>query len=191
MHPEKRIKNFQIAVVWALCLFSLGNAPALAQEKATTQVQEPAASGNTDTPPAQPSPNASTPTVAPNPELTVPDKKTTPSHSSSLIKTILALLFVLGMLFAIVWIMKRSGFSPANKRNGFYKLIAINSIGQREKIALVEIGNTWLVLGMTAHSINTLHTLPKGSLDLGKGNNTAASFAKMLERLKTPQGKIP
>ena len=44
------------------------------------------------------------------------------------------------------------------------KVISGLSVGTRERILLVEIGDTWLVLGVTAAQIRTLHTLPKGDL---------------------------
>jgi flagellar protein FliO/FliZ len=37
-------------------------------------------------------------------------------------------------------------------------------IGTRERIVLVEIGDTWIVVGLVPGQIRTLHTLPKGEL---------------------------
>lgn len=102
-----------------------------------------------------------------------------------LLQTTLGLLFVIGLLFALVWVLKRAGITPNQKRGGFYKILATSALGPREKIVLVEVGDTWLVLGITTHSINTLHSMPAGSIDLEEVQNPAVNFAKMLERIKT------
>lgn len=102
-----------------------------------------------------------------------------------LLQTTLGLLFVLGLLLALVWLLKRLGVGNAQRRGGFYKVLATSALGPREKIVLVEVGDTWLVLGMTSNSINTLHSMPAGSIEIDPSQNAAASFAKLLDRVKT------
>lgn len=106
-----------------------------------------------------------------------------------LLQTTLGLLFVIGLLFALVWLLKRLGFTNQQKRGGFYKVLATSALGPREKIILVEVGDTWLMLGMTSSSITTLHSMPAGSIEIDQMQNPAANFAKMLERMKTPKAK--
>ncbi|MCR2745452.1 flagellar biosynthetic protein FliO [Limnobacter parvus] len=106
-----------------------------------------------------------------------------------LLQTTLGLLFVIGLLFALVWLLKRMGFTNQQKRGGFYKVLATSALGPREKIVLVEVGDTWLMLGMTSNSITTLHSMPAGSIELEQMQNPAANFAKMLERMKNPKVK--
>ena len=105
-----------------------------------------------------------------------------------LVQTTLGLFFVVGLLLVLVWLLKRLGIGNQKRRGGFYKVLATSALGPREKIVLVEIGDTWLVLGMTSHSINTLHSAPAGSIELDDIQNPALNFAKMLERVKT--GKV-
>ncbi|HEY1058327.1 MAG TPA: flagellar biosynthetic protein FliO [Limnobacter sp.] len=129
---------------------------------------------------------------APQPTNTSPPTTTSAAadslSSGHLLQTTLGLLFVLGLLLALAWVLKRAGFTAAQKRGGFYKVLATSSLGPREKIALIEVGDTWLVVGITAHSINTLHSLPAGGLDIGEAVSPAVTFAKLLERVKT--GKV-
>ena len=106
-----------------------------------------------------------------------------------LLQTTLGLLFVLGLLLALVWLLKRLGVGNAQRRGGFYKVLATSALGPREKIVLVEVGDTWLVLGMTSNSINTLHSMPAGSIEIDSAQNAAASFAKLLDRVKTGKAK--
>jgi len=102
-----------------------------------------------------------------------------------LLQTTLGLLFVIGLLLALVWLLKKLGFGNQQRRGGFYKVLATSALGPREKIVLVEVGDTWLVLGMTSQSINTLHSMPAGSIELEEFQNPTANFAKMLDRMKT------
>lgn len=117
--------------------------------------------------------------------------KPAPVFSSGyLAQTIVGLVFVVLLMFGLLWFMKRAGLSPGHRANGFYKVLNVASLGPKEKIALIEVGDTWLVVGMTQHSINTLHTMPKDSLDMGApAAKPAEAFARMLEKLKTPQAK--
>lgn len=113
-----------------------------------------------------------------------------PISSASLLQTSMGLLFVLGLLMVLAWVLKRTGLSGALRSNQFYKVLSVTALGPREKIALVEVGDTWLVLGMTSQSINTLHSMPKGSLDYDPQAAAAVTFAKLLERIKKPSTKI-
>jgi flagellar biogenesis protein FliO len=52
-------------------------------------------------------------------------------------------------------------------------------IGTRERIVLVEIGDTWIVVGLVPGQIRTLHTLPKG--DLKPAGEWRAAFCAVAE----------
>lgn len=120
------------------------------------------------------------------PPIAWAEQASTPTQlpSTTLAQTTFGLLFVLGLLMLLAWLLKRTGLTKQQKRGGFYKVLATSSLGPREKIVLVEIGDTWLVLGMTANNINTLHSMPAGSIDLEPTQNPAVTFAKLLERVK-------
>lgn len=108
--------------------------------------------------------------------------------SGQLAQTVLGLLFVIFLLFGLLWVMKRSGFGSAGRVSGIYKVLHVSSLGPKEKIALLEVGDTWLLVGMTQHSINTLHTMPKDSVNLNTPSPQATeAFARLLEKIKKPQ----
>jgi flagellar protein FliO/FliZ len=113
----------------------------------------------------------------------------TPPVSSTMtgttLQATLILLFVLAIMLGLLWFLKRMGVGTGQRRGGFYKVLATSALGPREKIVLIEVGDTWLVLGMTSSSINTLHSMPAGSIALNNMANPAVDFAKMLERIKT------
>ena len=57
------------------------------------------------------------------------------------------------------------------------------ALGTRERLIVVEMGDQWLVLGVTASSITTLHTAPKGDLPPPSAQQKLP-FAAWLERAR-------
>ena len=56
------------------------------------------------------------------------------------------------------------GALPRHARVEWGECAAAFELGQRERVVVVEVGATWLVLGVTTNQINTLHTLPAQAL---------------------------
>jgi flagellar protein FliO/FliZ len=93
----------------------------------------------------------------------------------AILQTILGLLVVIGLVFACAWLARRFGLQPGS-RGGLVKTIGGASLGGKERVAVVEIGDTWLVLGAAPGNVRLLHTMPAGSgAGAGAGMGTAAS----------------
>jgi len=76
-------------------------------------------------------------------------------------RTSLGLIVVIALIFACSALLKR--FGPYNKRGArSLDIIASQSLGARESVVVVEVEDTWLVLGVAPNSVNTLHTMPAG-----------------------------
>jgi flagellar protein FliO/FliZ len=80
----------------------------------------------------------------------------------AVLQTIFGLLVVIGLVFACAWLARRFGLQPGN-RGGLVKTIGGASLGGKERVAVVEIGDTWLVLGAAPGNVRLLHTMPAGS----------------------------
>ncbi len=79
---------------------------------------------------------------------------------AGMLKMFFVLLVVLAMLFAVAWFLKR--FAVTQKiPGGSIKVIAGAAVGQRERVVLVEVGETWLVVGVAPGHVSALHTMPK------------------------------
>ena len=70
------------------------------------------------------------------------------------------LLLVLAVLLAAAWLLKRYTFQQKIP-GGEIRVIAGAAVGQRERVVLVEIGETWLVVGVAPGQVNALCTLPR------------------------------
>jgi flagellar protein FliO/FliZ len=80
--------------------------------------------------------------------------------SSGIVQIILSLLLVLAAIVLVAWLLKRMNMAQQGAGHQL-KVLGGASIGQRERIVLIEIENTWLVVGVGPGQIRTLHTLPK------------------------------
>ncbi|MHA7878413.1 MAG: flagellar biosynthetic protein FliO [Saccharospirillum sp.] len=79
-----------------------------------------------------------------------------PGGSSDYIKLTLTLIFIVGLILACAWLVRRmSGGAGFNQRH--MKVLSVMPLGTREKLMLVKAGEEYLLLGVTPHSINTLH----------------------------------
>jgi flagellar protein FliO/FliZ len=86
------------------------------------------------------------------------------SPTTGVIQILLALSFVIFLMLAIAWIIKRVGPGMIHQQLPM-KIIGGMRIGNREKVMVIEVADQWLVLGITAQQINTLATLPKQELN--------------------------
>ena len=81
--------------------------------------------------------------------------------AGTMLQTLLGLLLVVGLLFLAAYLLRRMngahGFG-----NGPLKVIGGLVLGARERVVLVEIDDTWLIIGVVPGQIRTLHTMPKG-----------------------------
>ena len=83
-------------------------------------------------------------------------------NSGSIIQIIFSLLLVLASIVLVAWLLKRLSASQQSSGSPL-KVLGGVPIGQRERIVLVEIDDTWLVIGVGPGQIRTLHTLPKAA----------------------------
>jgi flagellar protein FliO/FliZ len=80
----------------------------------------------------------------------------------AVLQTIVGLVIVIGLVFGCAWLARRLGLQPS-QRSGLVKTIGGASLGGKERVAVVQIGDTWLVLGAAPGNVRLLHTLPAGS----------------------------
>jgi len=108
--------------------------------------------------------------------------------ASTYLQATLALLLILGLLFATAWLARKLSGSKGFGKGGM-KIICGVALGPRERIVLVEVGDSWLVIGVVPGQIRTLHQLPKGSnIDLEPtAGATEAPFAQWLKSIKERQ----
>ena len=93
-------------------------------------------------------------------------------------------LFVLAVIAGAAWLLKR--FTPRGYgTGGVLRVVAGAAVGQRERVVVVEIGASWLVVGVAPGSVNLLQQMPR--VDLPAAANTAplasTAFATWLKQI--------
>ncbi len=90
----------------------------------------------------------------------------------------LGLLFVIGMIFLCAWLVRRmSGLTGMN--NQLMKVVSVLNLGARERIALIEVGDQQILVGITPSTIRTLHVLDEPVTDTQVAGSS--EFARRLQ----------
>ncbi len=85
------------------------------------------------------------------------------SSGASLAQAGLGLFAVIALILAMAWVARRVGLVRHGTGNASIKVVGSLMLGTRQKIVTVEVGGTWLVLGVSPNEIRPLHTLPAQS----------------------------
>lgn len=96
-------------------------------------------------------------------------------------QTLLALAVVIGTVFALAWLARRSGL-PGRGAQNLMRSVASLSVGARERVVVVEIEDSWLVLGVTAQNVTLLQSRAKGTLPQNNAAPLAGGFANLLKQ---------
>lgn len=100
---------------------------------------------------------------------------------TQILQVVLALVFILGLLLSLAWVARRSGWLPGRSGSTGLKILGMQNLGNRGSIALVQIEDTRLVLGVTTQQITLLHTLPANKHP-DSPENFADTLGKTLSR---------
>lgn len=104
---------------------------------------------------------------------------TTPVLSTgSYVQMILGLVFVVVLIFALAWLVRRMG-RLQSVIGGSMKLLGGLSLGQRERAVLVQVGETQMLLGVAPGSVRTLHVFDK-PIVMASTSSKGESFADKL-----------
>jgi len=79
---------------------------------------------------------------------------------AALVRMGLGLFFVVALILACAWAARRFGFASRVQGNAPMKIVSTLSLGPRDRVIMLEVDDTWLVVGVNAGGMRTLHTLP-------------------------------
>ena len=96
---------------------------------------------------------------------------------------IFSLILVLAAIAVVAWVMKRINL-PQHGAASLLKVISGVAVGPRERVVLMEVNDTWLIVGVAPGQVRTLHTMPKGTLPSGSALSAAAPDGKFQMWLK-------
>ncbi|MDP1926546.1 MAG: flagellar biosynthetic protein FliO [Thiobacillus sp.] len=82
-----------------------------------------------------------------------------PDTAGSLLTVLLSLGLILGGFVAVAWFARR--YLPGIGTQGAVKVVSSTAVGSRERVVVIEVEHTWLLLGVGGGNVRLLHTLPK------------------------------
>jgi flagellar protein FliO/FliZ len=91
--------------------------------------------------------------------LLVPSWAWAADTAGSMATVLLSLVLILGGFVAVAWLARR--YLPGMGAQGAVKVVGSTAVGARERVVVVEVDNTWLLLGVGGGNVRLLHTLPK------------------------------
>ncbi len=110
------------------------------------------------------------------------------SPALSLLQVTLSLLVILALIMGAAWLAKRY-FSVHARTDTTIKMISGLSVGGRERVLLLEVGETWVVVGVAPGHISTLATMPRQIIAADNAGQTHPSFsAAMAARFRQMRG---
>lgn len=104
-----------------------------------------------------------------------------PMAWSNLLQVTLGLVAVIMLMLVFAWLMRRmSGFQGGVP--GTMRVLGGLSMGTREKVVLVQVGETQLLLGVAPGRVQTLHVLEENIETPARDGAPGGSFARNLQR---------
>ncbi|WP_343652211.1 flagellar biosynthetic protein FliO [Herbaspirillum sp.] len=129
-------------------------------------------------------PAASTTPTATAPASAVPaiTGSALPSSGGSVFTMLLGLVAVLAVMAGIAWLFKRFGLSQNLGGNAAARVVGGVSVGARERVMVIEVGEQWIVVGVAPGRVNALATLPRQEVAAQQsGHAGAPAFATWLK----------
>ena len=86
---------------------------------------------------------------------------------ATMVQTFAGLALILGLFVGAAWLLRRmNGGKAFMAGKGPMRIVSSLPVGARERIVLLEIEDTWLVVGIAPGQTRTLHTMSKGTVPL-------------------------
>jgi flagellar protein FliO/FliZ len=82
------------------------------------------------------------------------------ASAGSLIQVLFGLAVVLALMAGAAWMLKRMGMTGTGG-NAVAKVVGGVSVGNRERVVVVEVGEQWIVVGVAPGRVNSLATMPR------------------------------
>ncbi|MDA3806445.1 MAG: flagellar biosynthetic protein FliO [Thiomicrorhabdus sp.] len=108
--------------------------------------------------------------------------------SEYFVQILVSLVLVLVIIFVAAWLLRRYSRFPG-VAGGHLKVIGTLSVGQRERIMLLQVGKEQILVGVTSNKISTLHQLEE-PVQVKDNVPIGGQFSKRLqEALKSRDNK--
>ncbi len=109
-----------------------------------------------------------------------------PMAAGQILQLLLGLAAVMLLIFGMAWLLRRVT-GQGTLANGALRVVGGLSMGARERIVLVQVGDTQLLVGVAPGRVQTLHVLPE-PLPVQAGEQGGAGFQQVLGQVLGKRG---
>ncbi len=102
--------------------------------------------------------------------------------ADGLLGVMLNLGLVIAAIVAFAWIIRRVQGATGNV-SGAMRVAGALSVGPKERVLLIDVGERQLVVGVTPGSMRTLHVLDEPLKQAAPGQDASSGFAERLARV--------
>jgi len=104
-----------------------------------------------------------------------------PLSGTNVVQMVVGLFLVLILVFAIAWLLRRVG-GVSLTGSGALKVIAGMSMGARDRVVLLQVGDEQLLVGISPGRIQTLHVLDN-PIEIEQSTASSTVFADKLSEV--------
>ena len=116
-------------------------------------------------------------------ETALPNPSTIPTTGVGLQQSLLGLLVVLGLIVGLAWVTRRvRGHTSRSTQQ--IKIVAQLAVGAKERISLIELEDTWILVGITQTQLNALHVMPKAATTTNTNTTGNQPFAALFDSMR-------
>lgn len=116
------------------------------------------------------------------------DKGLGHSSAEQMLKMVLGLIFVVILIFALAWLMRRYG-AMGFGGSGDLRAVAGVAVGQKERVVLLQVGKRQILVGVAPGQVNMLHAIEKGDeIELSQEQQTAGK--QFADKLKASMSRL-
>jgi len=110
----------------------------------------------------------------------------TTNMAVDMFKVLGGLIVVLAMMAGSAWLLKRLGVAKA-AGGSTIKIVGGVSVGNRERVLVLEVADQWIVVGVSPGRVNSIATLPRQERPIPEAiepvsNNFAAWLKQTIEK---------
>jgi flagellar protein FliO/FliZ len=109
----------------------------------------------------------------------IPSLTSEPVGLGNFMQMLFGLFIVVGLILGVAWFMRRMG-NMSGVSAGNLKVVGGVSVGQRERIVLVQAGEKQLLVGVGPGTIRTLHVLDEPITNTNQSEAATSGFAEKL-----------
>lgn len=105
------------------------------------------------------------------------------SPISDIFKLLAGLAAVLLLMAGLAWLIKNNPIIRKASHNKVVRVIGGVPVGARERVVVLEVGDQWLIVGVTAQQVTRLGQMPQATeINAGEPEVAPQSFATWLGR---------